>query len=168
MELNWMAILVAALIPMIVGFIWYHPKVFGNAWMKLVNLNLEEARKMNMLMVLGLTYFLGLLVAMQLNYMVIHQNHLYSIIAGEPNAADPTSEAGAVVQRFMDQYGDRFRTFKHGAFHGALAGLFLALPVLAVNAMFERKSWRYIWINAGFWTLCFILMGGIICGWRLG
>lgn len=32
-QLNMMAIGVASLIPMIMGFIYYHPKVMGNAWM---------------------------------------------------------------------------------------------------------------------------------------
>ena len=33
-SMNWLAILVSALIPLITGAIWYHPKVFGTAWMQ--------------------------------------------------------------------------------------------------------------------------------------
>jgi hypothetical protein len=60
-------------------------------------------------------------------------------------------------------FGGDFRTFKHGALHGTITGIGLALPIVAVNAMFERKGVKYILINAGFWTLCLIVMGGIIC-----
>ena len=31
-QANWWLIPIAALIPLILGNIWYHKKVFGNAW----------------------------------------------------------------------------------------------------------------------------------------
>ncbi len=31
MKLNFLIILAAALIPMVMGFIWYNPKIFGKA-----------------------------------------------------------------------------------------------------------------------------------------
>lgn len=163
MEINWIALFVAALVPLLLGFVWYHPKVFGNTWMKLTGLTMEDGQKMNMPLVFGLTYLFGLFLALQMNFIVIHQAHLYSLIAAEPNSADPTSEAGAMVKAFMDKFGSNYRTFKHGAFHGILAGLFFALPVLAINAQFEQKSWSYIFINAGYWIVCLALMGGLVC-----
>ncbi len=55
----------------------------------------------------------------------------------------------------------------HGAFHGALVGgLFMALPVLTTNALFEQKNFKYIAINAGYWIICLGLMGGIVAAWR--
>jgi len=39
------------------------------------------------------------------------------------------------------------------------------LPVMGVNALFERKGFKYIAINVGFWTVSLALMGGIICQW---
>ncbi len=63
----------------------------------------------------------------------------------------------------MEQYGTNFRTFKHGAFHGAIGGIMLALPIVGTNALFERKGVKYIAINAGFWIISMALMGGIIC-----
>jgi hypothetical protein len=38
MQMNFIAILVAAIIPMIVGFIYYHKKVVGNAWMSVTGM----------------------------------------------------------------------------------------------------------------------------------
>ncbi|HPH81947.1 MAG TPA: DUF1761 domain-containing protein, partial [Flavobacteriales bacterium] len=64
---------------------------------------------------------------------------------------------------FMSKYGNTFHTFKHGVFHGVLAGIFFALPVLGINSLFDRKSFKYIAINAGFWIVTLALMGGIIC-----
>jgi hypothetical protein len=46
-----------------------------------------------------------------------------------------------------------------------MTGIFFVFPLLAINAMFERRSWKYVFINTGFWTITITLMGGIICGW---
>ncbi|WP_276975155.1 DUF1761 domain-containing protein, partial [Flavobacterium filum] len=66
---------------------------------------------------------------------------------------------------FMADYGNAFRTYKHGALHGFMSGLFLALPLVAINGLFERKSWKYIFIHAGYWTVVMTIMGAIVCGW---
>lgn len=49
MEMNWIAIFVSALTTLVVGFIWYHPKVFGTVWMKETGFTQEELAKGNML-----------------------------------------------------------------------------------------------------------------------
>ncbi|MBK7478127.1 MAG: DUF1761 domain-containing protein [Haliscomenobacter sp.] len=164
-SMNFYLYFVTALIPLLIGFVWYHPKTFGNAWMKEADLTDEKMKGGNMLLTFGLTYVFGLLVSVVLGFTVIHQMHLYSVLAEEPGINDPNSEIGMYVSDFMAKYGNNFRTFKHGAFHGTLTGLFLALPVLAVNALFERKSWRYILINASFWVVSFALIGGILSAW---
>ena len=66
----------------------------------------------------------------------------------------------------MNDYGDAFRTFKHGAFHGILAGLFISLPVIATNCLFEQKSFKYAAITSGYWIVVMSIMGGIICAWK--
>ena len=44
METNWIAILLAALSTLVVGFIWYNPKVFGTIWMKEAGLTEEKMK----------------------------------------------------------------------------------------------------------------------------
>lgn len=56
----------------------------------------------------------------------------------------------------MDQYVGEFRTFRHGLFHGFVSALTILLPVTAVNALFGRKYWKYIWLN---WVICVVIMG---------
>jgi hypothetical protein len=34
MEINFLSLILAALSTLVVGFVWYHPKVFGTIWMK--------------------------------------------------------------------------------------------------------------------------------------
>jgi Protein of unknown function (DUF1761) len=67
---------------------------------------------------------------------------------------------------FMADYGDAFRTYKHGALHGFMSGVFLALPIIAINGLFERKSWKYMAVQAGYWIVNMTIIGSIICGWK--
>ncbi len=165
MEFNWIALVGAALIPMIVGAIWYNPKVFGTVWMKASGVTEDMMKGTNMAAIFGVSLILSVLLALQIITVVIHQAHLYSILADEPGMADPQSEVSLMLKGFMEKYGLMFRTFKHGVFHGVLAGIFFALPVLGINALFERKGFKYIAINAGYWILTLALMGGVICAY---
>ena len=67
-------VFVAALVPMVMGFIWYNPKVFGTAWMQASGLTQETAMKgFNMPLVMGISLFVSFLLAFSLNPIVIHQ-----------------------------------------------------------------------------------------------
>jgi hypothetical protein len=161
MEMNWIAIFVSALATLVVGFVWYHPKVFGTAWMKETGLTEEELAKGNMLKIFGLTYIFSLLIVMIEMTLTIHQTGAMGMIGGfqKINEALPSFNA------FMTDYGTAFRTFKHGALHGFVSGLFFAFPLIAINGLFERKTWKYIWIHAGYWIVTLTIMGSIVCGW---
>lgn len=161
MQMNWTILLLTAIIPMVMGFIWYNPKVFGKSRMNATGLTEDKMKGANMALIFTLSYIFSFMFAMYLYAgVVIHQNHIYSIFAN-----DQSTEATAYVKDFMDKYGNNFRTFKHGAFHGVLLGLLLILPVVATNAMFERRGFKYIAINVGYWTVCAALMGGMICAY---
>lgn len=158
MPFNFYAVLVASLVTLLVGFVWYNPKVFGTLWMKETGMTEEKAKQSNMLKVFGLTIFYSLLLAVWMPQLVIHQTGVLEAAGG--NASDP-----AYIE-FMKVHGDAFRYFKHGALHGFMSGLFIALPTTAINALFEQKSWKYILINAGYWMVSMMLMGGILCAWK--
>jgi hypothetical protein len=160
----WIAF-VAALIPLVIGMIWYNPKVFGNAWMKASNTPMPEPGKgPSMIKMLGLTYLMSVFVAMALISITIHQTALFSLMAGDKTVADPNSEAGQYLAGLFAKFGGQFRTFGHGAFHGTLAGLFIAIPVTGVSALYEGRSFKYVMIAGGFWVVSMALMGGVICG----
>lgn len=159
MEINFLALLAAAVSTLVVGFIWYHPKVFGNAWMKASGVTEEQAKSGNMALIFGLALVFAFLLSFQIQMLAVHQWGALSLVGGDADLALPSYAA------FMTDYNDAFRTFKHGVFHGLLAGLFIALPIIGTNALFERKNAKYIFINSGFWTVCMMVMGGIICAW---
>ena len=162
--MNIFVLLAAAVIPLLLGFIWYHPKVFGNAWMKASGMTEEKAKGANMALIFILVYVFSFLLAFAMCSMSIHQFHLYSLFYLQP-IEDPNTEAGALFKQVMDTYGSSYRTFKHGAFHGVIGGIVLALPVIAINAMFERKGFKYIAINVGYFILTFALMAGVVCAY---
>lgn len=161
--MNYLIVALTALIPLVVGFIWYNPSVFGKTWMRASGMRPEDAGRGNMALVFILTYVFSLMVSMFLMGAVIHQAHIYSIFANEPSVKDPNSELGKYMADFMSRFGHNFRTFKHGAFHGTLVALFFGLPIISILAMFERKRFNYIAVHTGYWIVCLALMGGVIC-----
>lgn len=162
MEFNLLAVLAAASSSFIVGFIWYNPKVFGTIWMKEAGLTQEQVEKGNILKIFGLTFVYAFMLAFMLQNLVIHQTGALGMIGGPMRIenAKPTYSA------FMADYGDAFRSFKHGALHGFMSGIFLALPIISINGLFEQKSWKYMAIQAGYWTIIMTIMGAILCGWK--
>lgn len=163
MKINFLIITAAALVPMVLGFIWYNPKVFGNAWKNAAGVTDDKMKGANMALIFGLSFVLSFLLAMSVQFMVVHQWSIYSILANQPGMTDPNSEINMFIKDFLGKYGTEFRTFKHGVFHGVTAGFTVVLPILGTNAMFERKGFKYIAINVGYWIVCLALMGGVIC-----
>jgi hypothetical protein len=160
---NIVVILLAALVPLVVGFFWYNSKTFGTAWMKAADMNEEKMKGAKMPLIFGLTFLFSFFLSFIMQSIVIHQFHLYSIVMGDPDLKDPASELSILLKNFYEKYGGNFRTFKHGELHGTIAGVFFALPIITINALFVRKGFKYIAINSGYWIISLGLMGGIIC-----
>lgn len=128
---NWIAVAVSAASTLVIGFAWYNPKTFGNAWMESVGLTEEGLKKGSMPLIYGLAFLLAMVVAYKLSGGAYH-------------------------------HGEDDRTALHGAFHGMLYSLYFALPVLITNSLFERRSFKGILINSGYWVACFAAIGAIL------
>lgn len=160
MEINFLALLVAALSTLVVGFIWYNPKVFGTIWMREAGMTEEKMKGSNMAMIFGMAVLYAFFIAFLLQMLTIHQFGALGMVGGDAAVAKPSYAA------FMADYGTAYRTFKHGMLHGFMSGLFFALPVIGTNALFEKRSWKYTLISGGFWIVCCMIMGGIVCAWQ--
>lgn len=160
MEMNFLAIIAASFVTLLVGFVYYHPKVFGTIWMQETGLTEEELKKGNMLKIFGLTLVFSFFIAFITQMLTVHQFGAFGMIGGDEKLATPSYTA------FMAEYGNAFRTFKHGALHGFMTGLFFVFPILGINGLFEHKSWRYILVHAGYWMVSLTIIGGIVCGWK--
>ena len=156
--INLWSIPVAAVAALVIGAIWYNPKVFGTAWIRASGMTEEKMKSGNMAVIFGLALLFAAMMASVLMHLCNHQFGAFSLIGGDEANALPSYTA------FMNDYGTVFRTYKHGAFHGILAGVFFALPLIGTNALFERKGAKYIFINSGYWIVTLAVMGAIICG----
>ncbi len=165
MQPNLLVIFLAALIPMVIGFIWYNPKTFGNPWMKASGLTEESLKGAKMGLIFTLSFVFSFMLAFAVQFIVIHQWGLFSLMAGDPQVHVAGTEANNELVALMQKYGTNFRTFKHGAFHGFMTAITVVLPVLGTNALFERKGFKYIAINVGYWAVSLMLMGGVICAY---
>jgi hypothetical protein len=152
-------LLLSAFSSLFVGFIWYNPKVFGTIWMKEAGVLEEKPNTATIIKTMLAAYFYAFLISFVMQFLVIHQSGALGMIGGDVSKALPSYSA------FMADYGTNFRTFKHGALHGFMTGLFFCLPVIGVGALFERRSFKYTLIAGGYWVITCMLMGGIICQW---
>jgi hypothetical protein len=57
-------------------------------------------------------------------------------------------------------------TVAWGVMAGLLAGAGWVAMAVGTIALFERRSWSYVGINAGFQVAAFALMGAILGAWR--
>jgi predicted permease len=160
MEINFLALFTAALSTLFVGFIWYNPKVFGTIWMKESGTTEEKMKGSNMALIFATSFIYAFFISFVLRFLTIHQTGALGMVGGDASKALPSYGA------FLADYGNAYRTFKHGALHGFLTGLFLILPVIGTNAMYEKRSFKYTLVTSGFWIVCFMIMGGIICAWE--
>lgn len=142
MQINWLAIVVAALIPMIVGFTYYHPKVLGGAWMRANGFTLESLGAGPKPILYGLALVFSFLLSLWL--------------AG--NVAGPGQQTAPD--------GHSYATFGHGVVHGVIITIMVLLPVLGTLSIFERRSWNWVFNNLGYWVITLSIMGGILSAWR--
>lgn len=70
-DVNYVALIIAAIASMVVGFVWYGP-LFGKAWMKLSGIKPEEMKKANKNMpkLYGTMYVASLLMAYVLGVFI--------------------------------------------------------------------------------------------------
>ena len=142
--INWLAVIVAGLIPSIMGAIFYGP-LFEKQWLSSLGKSKEEMIPSNM----GLTYGLAIIMAMllsinmKLTIEMIHRD----VINGELAF-------------------NSFNTFGHGAFHGLLMCLFIVAPIIVSLSLFQKNSGKNILLNVVFWCITMTLMGGILDSWN--
>lgn len=132
----------AALSSMVVGAIWYHPKVFGNAWMASIGKTEKDFEGGNMAVIFGVAYLMSVVLAqfLQISIELLH----YA----------PAPDGGV-------RYS--FHTFKHGALHGAMFALGMVAPVLIIKNLFARRSFvSNTLVHIGYWVVVMAIMGGVV------
>lgn len=87
MELNYFAIIVAALSTFMIGGLWYSPAVFGKAWMKENGFTEEGMKGGNMVKIFGVAFILALISAINLAMFMGPENDpamgaMWGLLAG--------------------------------------------------------------------------------------
>ncbi|GLR17624.1 DUF1761 domain-containing protein [Portibacter lacus] len=144
-EFNILAILVAAIVPNIIGALYYGP-LFGKTWLESFGMTAEDMKGRNEALIYGGALLCSFVIAFFLFFFMSmgHRDVL---------------EGGEVVI-------NSFATFKHGAFHGFMMFFGLVMPVIIALALFHKTKLKNVLLNIGFWALCFAVMGGILDVWR--
>lgn len=76
-NVNWLAVALSAVSTLVIGFVWYNPKTFGNAWMESVGMTEDDAKKGNMPLIFGLSFVLAMVIAFKLSGGAYHHPEEY-------------------------------------------------------------------------------------------
>ena len=144
-ELNFIAIAVAALVPNILGALYYGP-ILGNKWLASLNFSKTDLEGRNEALIYGTALALSFVVSFFIKFIV------------------------ASLHKDIDGNGElvfaSFKTFSHGALHGIGLAIGLVVPVVICLGLFQKSKRSNILINSIFWILCFAIMGGILDVWN--
>ncbi|MBT8219006.1 MAG: DUF1761 domain-containing protein [Bacteroidia bacterium] len=72
------------------------------------------------------------------------------------------------LSTYMNYHDVAEQTFTHGAFHGGMTALSFALPLVAINYLYQKKSLKLFLIDAGYALAFFALSGGVVGALKLG
>ena len=71
MNINFLELLLAALSSLVVGFIWYNPKVFGSIWMKETGITPEDGKGLNRVAIFAMSNFYAFLIS----FLLLNVSH---------------------------------------------------------------------------------------------
>lgn len=134
---NWLAVIVAAIANMAIGFAWYSDGLFGKHWRKLSGVSEGKPTQdwMIKMMVLGMAG--ALLTA----YVLSHDT--------------------AFAQSYLGTTGVAL-----GAMTGFWNWLGFMFPISLSGYLYEKKPIELVCINTGFWLVSTVVMGIIIAVWQ--
>jgi hypothetical protein len=138
MGVNLLAVLVAAVATMVLGFLWYSPALFANPWMILMGYDPNDKAKIAEMQKsagpsYGLSFIASILSAAVLAKIIS--------IASSPSPLHGVKIAVAVWLGFVT-------------------------TVQMTNALFSRQPAKLYMINTGYQLVCYLAMGAILGAWR--
>lgn len=134
-QINYVAILLAAVSSMVIGFAWYSPYLFGKQWMKLSGYTTENMKKEQKEM--GKWYGLSFVLALITAYVL---SHVMTLSMNYFNYAAVTT--GLTTAFWM--------------------WLGFIMPTQATGTIFGDKKWQLFGINTGYQLVVVLVMGVIL------
>jgi hypothetical protein len=137
MGVNLLAVLVAAIATMILGFLWYSPMLFARPWMQLMGYAADDKAKQDeMRKGAGKLYTLTFIASLVTAFMLDKVISISSIHA--------------------PLYGMKF---------GVAVWLGFVATVQLTDGLFSRRPLKLYLINTGYQLVCYLAMGAILAAW---
>jgi hypothetical protein len=137
-SLNWLAILVAAISTMIVGFLWYSPLLFAKPWMREMGYDPNDKAKTDEMKKSAGPAYAGSLVASLLSAFTL-----------------------ALIL-----HGLRAEDLHFGIMASFHIWLGFVATVQFTGALFMKQSMKLFAINTGYQLVCYLVMGSILTVWK--
>lgn len=137
-HLNWLAILVAAIAAMIVGFLWYSPVLFAKPWMREMGYDPNDKIKTK---------------EMQRS-------------AGPAYAGSFVASLISAFTLALVLHGLRTEDLHFGLMASFHIWLGFVATVQFTGALFSKQSMKLFGINTGYQLVCYLIMGAILVVWK--
>jgi uncharacterized protein DUF1761 len=137
-DVNLLAVLVAAIAAMVVGWLWYSQNMFGKQWMHAIGVNPHDEAAMAHLKKNAksamVSMFVGALV-------------MAFVLAMFSSRMSAQTVGGGMEMAFW-------------------AWLGFAMPMKVGDIMFNNRNRKLLWIDGAYQLVNFLIMGAIVGGWK--
>jgi hypothetical protein len=137
-NLNWLAILVAAMSTMVIGFLWYSPLLFAKPWMREMGYDPNDKAKTEEMKKSAGPAYAGSMVASLVSAFILA--HFLHWVHAE--------------------------SLHYGLMTGFHIWLGFVAPVQFTDALFTKKSTTLFAINTGYQLVCYLVMSATLTVWR--
>lgn len=134
-QVNFLAVLLAGIASMVVGFLWYSPLLFGKPWMKLLGYtskSMKDAQKE-----MGKTYGISFILSLVTAYILFH------VMVLSENFFGYSALITGLITAFWMWLG------------------FVA-PVQLTDVLFGKKQWQLFGINTGYQLVALMVMAVVL------
>lgn len=136
--INYIAVIVAAVAAVVLGFLWYGP-LFGKRWMELSGHTRESIDAQTQQGMAG-TYVLMVISTLIMSYVLAH--------------------AFEFASTYLGSYG-----LFAGLAAGFWNWLGFVMPISLGSVLWDRKPWSLWFITAGYYLVALLIMGVILALW---
>lgn len=142
-EINYLAVLIAGIVAMIIGGLWYGP-LFGNAWMRGQGLDPNNKEQMeNMKKSAGPAYFQMFIGALLMAFVFAH-----------------------VLWAFDAALTEKLSAVSAGLQGGFYMWLGFILPVKYGDKLWNNKKFAYVAVDLGYYLVLLLVNGIVLSMWR--
>ncbi|MCJ7802405.1 MAG: DUF1761 domain-containing protein [Candidatus Marinimicrobia bacterium] len=141
-DINYWAIIVSAIVFFALGSLWYTDILFGKAWRDSVGKSDTEFEKEQAEGSMFVSFGLMFLGALIMSFVTAHLVDLMATVY-----TDASNIKLGLVTGFWVWFG------------------YIASYVLT-SVAFEKRPWKYYFINTGYWLVGALMMGVILTVWK--